>query len=51
MPEKILGMSIIINNERVSECTLPKGYGKTECEKWRLLIVLLIKNGYVIIEV
>ena len=47
---KILGMSIIINNRRVSEL-LPKEVMEKLCEKWRFFIVLLIKNGYVIIAV
>jgi hypothetical protein len=51
MPEKILGMSIIINNREWVSYSAKTSYGETEREKWRLLIVLLIKNGYVIIAV
>jgi hypothetical protein len=36
--EKILGMSRIISNERVSELLCQKKLGKN-CEKWRLLTV------------
>ena len=50
MPEKILGMSIIISNGRVSKLLCQKVMEKLSVKNGDYL-VLLIKNGYVIIAV
>jgi hypothetical protein len=51
MPGKILGMSRIISNGRVSELLCQKKLGKKSVKNRDYLQYLLINNGYVIVEV
>ena len=50
MPEKILGMSRIISNGRVSELLCQNVMEKLSVKNGDYLQYLLIKNGYVIIK-
>jgi hypothetical protein len=51
MPGKILGMSRIISNGRVSELLCQKKLGKKSVKNRDYLHYLLINSGYVILEV
>ena len=50
MPEKILGMSRIISNGRVSELLCQNVMEKLSVKNGECFQYLLIKNGYIIIK-